>query len=856
MPNAKKKITARSLTAAIIRETEYGDGSTTPRPFVAPLVDQLRKTGIRELRDRQSRIESLSQELDIHFSPDRQQTLDEFNWQLDPLPRVIDPAEWKEVEAGLIQRARAFNLLLADIYSKQKIIQDGVIPCELIFDDPAFLLSCHNVKQPENRYITLGAVDLARSREGRWQVTANHYSLPYGLSFVLQNRRMLSQSFPEIFEPIAIHPVTGFSSELAEALASLAPNSNPLIVMLTRAGQQNNQFEETFLARRMGVPLVEPGDLLVRNNRVYLKTVGGLERVDIIYRRTSSQGLDPIAFQSRRGSGVPGLLNCVRKGQVAVVNAFGAGVADNKALLPYSDRIIRYYLKEAPLLPTATTYWCQDPDQLDYVRSHLSKMLLKPIHRQQDLGMTFTAGQKANYLKEMKFLMEHQPELVVAQPYIDASQCPLLDAGSIVSRPAYLRAFCLLGGSRDRVLPGGLTRQALSLNSHHYIADLAGGAKDTWIPVNGGKIATTTPSRKALIQARKRVENRSFRATSRVGEQLYWMGRYIERSEHTARMVRVLTEQGWEALPARERKNMWPLWQAAAASTGHPLLMKMTALPKEVLPIARDLVLNEKAPASVLSCAHAALRNGAEIREFLTPEVWSSLSRFVNSLESIPHKIRISATRLQDTCTATSDEVARTNGTISRTMPHDDGWECYRIGVLLERAISTTVVLGIVVPEAILSYAEDNDHDPDLTSLLRMLGSLDAYQREYRSRTYLRQTADLLWKSEDTPSSLGYCVRQLIRHLEELEQGARSSSRKSPLKHMCKLQQKIQSIQTEPLFPHRNIDSDLLEATTVAKARSMAKKSKLLSQQFRASLNQAHELLEDKFFSHLTSSTK
>lgn len=846
---------ARSLNAAIIQQTEYGDGSSQPKEFVRPLVEMLRKAGPKQLQNRQERIRSLSRELDTHFATDQHDSIEEYNWQLDTLPRVIDPEEWQHIEAGLLQRARAFNLLLADIYSKRRIMEDGVLPCDLIFDDPTFLLPCQDIKQPDDQFITLGAVDLVRRRDGRWLVTTNHYSIPYGISFVLQNRRMLSQAFPEIFEPVPIHPITGFTSELVEVLTSYASTTNPLVVMLTRAGQQNNQFEETFLARRMGVPLVEPGDLLVRNNKVYLKTVGGLERVDVIYRRTASLGLDPIAFHSTGVRGVPGLLNCIRKGTVKVMNAFGAGIADNKALLPYSDRIIKYYLQENPLIPTAPTYWCRDPDQLDYVTTNIDRMLLKPVHRQRDIDMSYTSGQRDTYLREMKALLNQHPELVVAQPYIDASHCPLLFKDTVVHRPAYLRAFCLLGNNRDQVLPGGLTRQAISNRSHHYIADLAGGAKDTWIPVANGKPLKAT-TRKALIRARKRVESRSFRATSRVGEQLYWMGRYVERSEHTARMIRILIEFAWGSLSERERRNVWPLWQGAAMSTGMSKIARQSDPQTDVMAIARMLVLDEKKSASVISCARSTLRNGSEIREFLTPEVWSTLSRFAAKMDAIPHKTRASATRMQDACLTAIDEAALINGTMSRTMPHDDGWECYRIGILLERAVSTATVLNTVIPPTILSYSDENDQDPDLTSLLRMLGSLDAYQREYRSRTYLRQVVDLLWKNKDTPSSIGYCLRQMSFHLRELETGTGLRGKKSPLQHVEKLQISIQALQTDPLFPRRNIDSDLLEHTPLNKIKAMAKKAAATSQNLISQLNQTHLLLEDAFFSHLSSTPK
>lgn len=832
-----------------LAQTELAAADGSLRGHVRPLWETLARFSPADLRNRQSKIQSLSSELGIHFTRDGSRSLDETSWQLDILPRVIDPAEWAALEAGLIQRGRAFSQLIADLFGPQRILQDRVLPPELIFDDPTYLWECLNLPTPRHGPLLTGAVDLVRDRTGRWFATQNHFSSPVGASFVLQYRRMLTQAFPEIFESTNIRPVSSFGADLAEALTGLSPRPNPHIVMLARSDSDDAWFEESFLARRMGVAMVQPADLLVRGDRVFLKTVAGLEQVDVIYRRLASASLDPIAFGARGARGVPGLLNCIRAGTVVVANAPGTGVADNKALLPHSDAIIRYYLHEEPLLPTATTYHCADPDLRDYVREHLDDLLLKPIHRRQEVGEAYRDQEDQDYLAAMRRLLEDQPGLVVAQPFVDASALPRFENGRFIIRPAYFRAFLLLG-ENPAVLAGGLTRQALENQAQARIADLAGGAKDTWIPA----AATPSPSRRGprrpAPRTAPRTAPREFRIGSRVGESLYWLGRYCERAEHTARMVRVMEEAGWSQLSRRERQNIWPLWQAVAASTGQEALARIQTPPASVADITSRLVIDNADPASVLSCIRFARSNAGEIREFITPEVWAVLQRFSAVLDRGGAGSAPRGGQILDICQYCVDELACLHGTITRTMPHDDGFQFYRAGMMLERGICTLTVLDIALVSALVHSDPATPLDPDLTLLLRLLGSLDAYQREYRSRAYLGLVAELLLKNEETPSSAAFCCTHLAHALREILHGMRAPHYRRPLVQAESLRQNLRGLNTLVLFPAPALDADRVDSRTGAELERMRRRLEKTSHALGAAFTGLHELIEDTFFSH------
>lgn len=810
-------------------------------PVIKPLLEQLSRFTREDCETRQKRIEIAQAEIGIHFSI-REPNVREnhLNWSLDLLPRIIRPPEWESLSAGLLQRSKAFNLFLADIFSEQRILRERVIPHEIVLGDPAYLRECFRLPVPRNHYIVAGAVDLVRTDEGKWLVSHNHYSVPAGISFILQHRRILTQVFPEIFEPYNVQPISSFATQLVEALASLSEQPNPHIVLLNRAETNEDYFEESFLARRMGIAMVRPDDLLVRESNVYLKTVAGLEKIDVIYRRVGSSSIDPIAFGFSGFLGIPGLVNCVRKGNVVIGNALGSGVADNKALLRYSDRIIRFYLNEEPLLETIPTYHCSDPDQAEYVRQNLDKLVLKPVHRNRD-----TARLLSDFDRDMHKLLRTNPAEVVAQPRIYSSLYPRMASGRLAPSSVYLRAFTLTGDS-PCVLPGGLTRASLEETPQDQMADEALGCKDTWVLSQSKKKSGATRSR--TLQPISRM--RQIAVSSRVAESLYWIGRYTERAENTSRMLRVLEEARWEELGSQTQASVWPLWQAVAASTGQMSLLEPDADPKEILHLSRDLLLRPEQSGSAIRSISAAYKNALAIREFITPEFWTVLNRLHLRMQKIADTRPGRRPPLTDVAQMVVDEIACLNGTAQRTMPHDDGWQFFKVGTFLERAICTVSVLEIVLPKAAALDSNQLEENPDLTTLLRLLGSLDAYRREFRSRAYAILVAELLWKNEETPSSVACCCRNLAFTFDTILKD-RPSRNEVPV-HVAvrSLLDHLRSFSCAGMFPGLTVDADNVKPHTPASAESMRIRIERQSANLKSKLERIHVLVEDAFFSH------
>ncbi len=808
----------------------------------ADFLRSLRKLPPSELRKRQQKMEALALDLGIHFSLNGQSGLLDRQWKFDIIPHIIPQQEWNLIEAGLIQRTRAFSRFLSDLYSEQKILKEKIIPYHLVFEDPSYLFEYSNIPTPRDINILIGAVDLVRGTDGLWFATQNHYSTPFGISFILQNRRMLTHAFPEIFQTFNACPISSFSTELVERISSLSDKPNPHIVLLSHSTTLDNFFEESFLARRMGVAIVKPADLIVREDRVYLKTIRGLEQVDVIYRRLESRSIDPIAFRGASQQGIPGLVNCARQGKVAIANALGCGVADNKALLRHSDSIIRFYLQEQPLLPTLPTYNCRDYDQLEYVKANLDSLLLRPVQRQDSHQRWVLHKPRDAYEGAMEKMLRENPASIVAHPKIDVAGIPRFENGRMIPRPAFLRAFLLMG-ENPLVLPGGLTRQSLPSDNRHIVANLASGVKDTWVH-GGNERPTSSASRTGNAWA-----PREFKIPSRVAESLYWIGRYTERAENTSRMLRVLEELGWSQLGRRERRNVWPLWQAVASSTGQNDYLKIKSPPAQVSGLSRRLISGRDNTASVFFCITLANQNAQDIREFITPEVWAVLSRFMRRLEQCCQDNTAAALSLQEICQASVDEIACLNGTILRTMPHDDSWEFYRLGTLLERAICTVTVLDIVLGSALKNLDPSGGQDPDLTSLLRLLSSLDAYQREFRSRTYVGQVAELLWRKSEAPSSVAYCCKHILYSLRSVL-GSAEADPGSPLHHAQTVLEHIGNIRCETLFPRDAFEADVAGPSNSPNILQLQARVKQESSYLEQHLLRLHELIEDRFFSH------
>ncbi|MHB1519764.1 MAG: circularly permuted type 2 ATP-grasp protein [Ferrimicrobium sp.] len=455
-------------------------GPGRPRPGCVELYSALQELSETEFEQR-------CQERDLSFR-DRGVTYSfagmEAPFPLDPIPRIISAEEWTHLEAGIIQRVRALEAFLGDIFGQQRIFKDRVIPQRLVLSSPLFIRHAYGLVPSNGVRIHISGMDIVRGQDGTLMVLEDNLRTPSGVSYVLENRRSMTRIFPEFFRGHRVRPVANYPSELLRALVAAAPRagtSNPKVVLLTPGIHNAAYFEHTFLARQMGIDLVEGNDLTCRDGVCYLHTTEGDQRVDVIYRRISDDYLDPLYFEPTSVLGVPGLLTCVRAGNLTIANAVGNGVADDKLTYTYVPDMIRYYLNEEPILPNVPTFRLEDPDVRNWVLERLDRLVLKPVDASGGAGIVIGPVADEAALVAVAKAIDAHPRGWIAQEVVQLSTCPTKVAEGIEPRHVDLRPFAINQGDRIWVLPGGLTRVALPKGSLIVNSSQGGGSKDTWV---------------------------------------------------------------------------------------------------------------------------------------------------------------------------------------------------------------------------------------------------------------------------------------------------------------------------------------------------------------------------------------
>jgi uncharacterized circularly permuted ATP-grasp superfamily protein len=398
------------------------------------------------------------------------------------LPRVLSAEEWRHLETGIVQRITAINLLLDDIYHDQRVLADGVVPADLILGNPNYRPEMRGVDLPHKAYVNICGTDIVRDEKGTFLVLEDNARTPSGVSYVVENRHMMLRAFPDLLDDISLRPIDNYGARLIAALQEIAPPgvADPQVVLLSPGTYNSAYFEHVFLAREMGVPLVEGPDLVVEDESVWMRTTGGLARVDVIYRRINDDFLDPEAFVPDSMLGVRGLMRAYRAGTVALANAIGTGVADDKAVYAYMPRVIRYYLGEEAILHNVPTHICREPDALQYTLDHLAELVIKPVGEAGGYGITVGPKATRAELDDCRQKLLADPANYISQPCINLSVAPTLVDGRIEARHVDLRPFAVTGSS-TWVLPGGLTRVALRRGSLVVNSSQGGGSKDTWV---------------------------------------------------------------------------------------------------------------------------------------------------------------------------------------------------------------------------------------------------------------------------------------------------------------------------------------------------------------------------------------
>jgi uncharacterized circularly permuted ATP-grasp superfamily protein len=456
------------------------------RPEYRHVAETLRQLHIESLQQKDKLASDLFMNQGITFTVYSDNAGIERIFPFDIIPRIIQAAEWDHIEAGIRQRLKALNFFLKDVYSDQEILNDKVVPAELISSCPQYTREVHGIKVAHDIFVHIAGIDLIRGADGLFYVLEDNLRTPSGVSYMLENREVTKRLFPDLLSNNKVRMVSNYPLLLHQNLLSLATRqiAQPVVVLLTPGIFNSAYYEHTFLARQMGIPLVEGRDLMVDNHKVYMKTTMGLQQVDVIYRRIDDEYLDPLVFRADSALGVPGLMSAYRKGNVVLVNAVGNGVADDKAIYAYVPAMIKYYLNEEPILPNVPTYHMHEKDAFHHVFENIHSMVLKRTNQSGGYGMLMGHKAEQEEIEDFRQQVTEDPRNFIAQPIIRLSTVPCFLDGGFKSRHVDLRPFALCGPDGIQIVPGGLTRVALKEGSLVVNSSQGGGSKDTWVVDN------------------------------------------------------------------------------------------------------------------------------------------------------------------------------------------------------------------------------------------------------------------------------------------------------------------------------------------------------------------------------------
>lgn len=717
----------------------------------------------------------------------------------DLMPLVLSGEEWARIEIGLTQRVRAWNLFLRDIYSGQEILKAGVVPYEIVYADPNFHRGCARLPGVTASYLQLTAFDLQQNTRGQWMVVEEHLGVADGASYALKKRQIMRQVAPRLFDGVEILPIEDFAAQVLDVLQDLVriPEGSARGVLLAQGSSDEYYLDDAALARQMGVPIVQGNDLVVLDSRLYLKTIGGIEPVDVVLRRMTTALLDPVTFDPASRYGVPGLLSCVRKGSLAVANGLGSDLANNRALAAYINVITEYYLGEKPLLPSPHVHEMRDLDVREQVSDNRDDYIVRHVwKRTPEHEWTLRHIPPAEWDAFWKQIEAAPSEYVAHKVPSQAAHACWMPSGPR-PLPVTLRAYAL---GMDRVSPCALawTGGAASLASSNAATDRV---KDVWI-------LRTVPTAYAPVHAQAEEDPKRLRLTSRVAEAFFWMGRYTERAETVARMLRIVQMQSWPLGDSHAAKARRPLWAAMAAVTGH--MADFFIRPGRDSVTLREVpyyfLLDRRNTGSVLSHLNSCRQNAENIREHFPPEVWSVLNRLYLEVafyaeQSASERVRTSMEdrTLHHDILTQLDELS---GALYKHMLHNDAWHFWQLGGYAERSLQTLQTLKqVLAPEIGGEPVIGPVSSTNLDLMLQALAGQYAYRSLYHARPVAARVARLLLQDEVFARSALFCVERMRNELTATMGERPAKGADAPLKQCTKIITELNFIDMETYFP-------------------------------------------------------
>jgi uncharacterized circularly permuted ATP-grasp superfamily protein/uncharacterized alpha-E superfamily protein len=698
-------------------------------------------------------------------------------WQLDMIPYIIPRNDWVSIEAGLKQRAGLLDLLLKDIYGEMRLVKNGVVPMELVYNHAGFLRQCSGIHISGKHSLVLYSADVARSTDGKAWVVNDRTQAPSGSGYALENRTTMTRVVPEFFNGIKVRHLSPYFNALRSGLNEIAPhqNLNPRIVILTPGSSNETYFEHSYLSSYLGFTLVQGNDLIVKNNYVWLKTMGGLEKVDVIMRRVDDIYCDPLELKEDSQLGVPGLLQCVRSGNVTVANPLGSGVLENPGLMPFLQQISKYFLAEDLLMPTIATWWCGQPKELNYVLDHLSSLVVKTIHR-SPLGTSSVDGGSltAMQLDELKRRIKAHPAHFVGQEKLQISVTPSLVDGKIVPRNALFRSFLVSNDEGYVAMAGGLCRTSAEAGNFIISSQSGGFSKDAWV---------ISPEPNRVLSVLKEVPEKLASVPdemlpSHAAENLFWVGRYTERILGNARFLRtamqfvaegnkLVTEQNAET----ERLLLAALTRYSYTYPGFtgPDQERIFEDPwKELV----DIFLNEKRTGSLKYNFLQFQKAIYEVRDHWSTDTWRVLRSIEEELQREVPSTHHGHLEMLHALDSLITSIVAFIGLNRESISREQGWVMLDLGRKIEQSLLLITMLKTML---VTIYPEEVEYNLQ-QSILMNNESLVSYRYKYRVPIQTLLVLDLLLFDPNNPRSLTYQVDKLKGYLQSLPKNAGAHS--------------------------------------------------------------------------------
>lgn len=762
-------------------------------PYWEQLLKQIQGLGTEELSVRNAEIQRLLADNGVSFNLFDQTKGNQRYWQLDPIPFLIAPDFWQKIKAAIEQRVHLMDLIFKDLYGPRNLFKNGIVPAELIFADRQFLRACDQISFPNKRAILQYAVDISRSTDGQLWVIGDRTQAPSGLAYSLENRVAMARALPEFFAKARVKKLGAYYQKMRQQILQLAPHQtpDPLVAVLSPGPYSSTYFEHTFMSALQGFELVQGQDLMVKDEYVWLKTMSGLEKVDVIIRHVDDSYCDPLSLRADSQLGVAGLLEVARAGNVTLANPLGSGVLENPGLMAFMPAIARYFLGEDLLLPNIASWWCGQRKELNYVLEHLDQLVIKDLHKGGPKKTTYGWELSAQEKQEWRKKIQQFPYRFVGQEQAIFSTAPSWSGNFLEPRSTVLRCFASSDGETYEVMPGGLTRSAPKVGNSHVSNRSGGLGKDTWV-ISDEKVK---PIRfKSSEQVTRSTYKQLDDLPSRMAEQLFWMGRYLMRIKFTARFLRVILKNQVDIKNFEDpvdNDTMPFLLQGLTHITltypgfvGEEGKSNLEAPDQQLADILGDYNL-------IGSVAHSLrmLKNAAtSVRNRWSSDTWRMLDQTDQFWESWTQKHQGTSRSARRALDQLIDSLAALQGFTVGSLSVEEGRPLLDIGMRLEHSM----LLASLSRACFANKQEPDVENSLMEALLITTESLSSYRHRYRGNLRIAGLLELLLLDDSYPQSLNYSIKLLNENLAQLPSTMEGKKLRADQKEIFKIYSTLQ----------------------------------------------------------------